>query len=284
VERFLGDRDGELGSLGGREFDAVLDTCGYVPRVVRDSARLLADSTNRYLFVSSESVYADMSGPGQDENAPLATMEDPADETVTDDSYGPLKVLCENEVAAALPGRALIVRPGYIVGPNDPTDRFTWWVRRSTSGGEMLAPGPPDLLMRFIDVRDLGSWMLSLLERSVTGVFNADGPGEPVTANGLVSTARSLTGTDTRVTWIDHEFLLEAGLRPDSAEMPLWLPGPEWAARFDATRAVESGLTYRPVEDTVGDTLAWDRSRGGSLKTGLSPQREAELLASWRSR
>jgi len=284
VERILGDRDGGLEPLRGHRFDAVVDTCGYVPRIVRDSARLLAGSVDRYLFVSSESVYADMAAPDQDEDAPLATIRDPAVETVTDETYGALKVLCEREVSAALPDRTLVVRPGYIVGPNDPTDRFTWWVRRSAGGGEMLAPGPPDLLMRFVDVRDLASWMLSLLDRAVTGVFNADGPGEAVSAQSLVSRARSVAGANTRVTWVDPEFLLARGMRPDSSEMPLWLPGPEWAGTFDASRAVGAGLKYRPVERTIADTLAWDRSRVGVLTTGLSPEREADLLSVWRSR
>lgn len=173
VEKLRGNRDGDLSALQGRQWDAVIDTCGFVPRIVQASAALLADSVRHYTFISSISVYADFSKPAMNENAPVGTMQDESIEEITAETYGPLKALCERTAEKAMPGRVLHIRPGYIVGPFDPTDRFTYWPRRVATGGEMLAPGRPDSQIQFVDVRDLANWIIRMVETNRTGVFNA---------------------------------------------------------------------------------------------------------------
>ena len=277
AQHLVGDRDGDLAALEGGRWEAVIDTCGFYPRVVRASAELLADRAAHYTFVSSVSVYADLSTP-PDESSPVATMEDETIEEMGDEFqyYGPLKALCEAEVERAFAGRALIVRPGLIVGPHDPTDRFTYWPRRLARGGEMLGPAPADEPVQFIDVRDLGEWIVRMVEERRTGVFNAINEGLPW--------SELLAGAD--VTWVDSSFLLEQGVG-EWMELPLWIADPEFAghARTDVSRAVEAGLTFRPLAETIRDTAEWDAARGeGEPAAGLAPEREAELLEAWRSR
>src|SRR5262245_34894569 len=191
AEHLVGDRDGGLDVLRGRSWDAVIDTCGYVPRVVRASAELLAGAVGHYTFVSSLSVYADDRTPGQDESATLLRLEDPTVEEVTGESYGGLKVLCEEAVDDVFPGRALIARAGLIVGPEDYSDRMPYWVRRVADGGEVLAPGPPDYAVQVIDARDLGAWMVSCAESGTAGTFNATGPVVPHTLEVLFEACRA---------------------------------------------------------------------------------------------
>jgi nucleoside-diphosphate-sugar epimerase len=273
VERLHGDRDGELEPLVGREWDAVVDTSGYVPRVVGASAALLEPSVGRYAFVSSISVYADLAAP-VDESSAVRTLEDETVEEMGDsyENYGPLKALCERVVEDSFGMRALVIRPGLIAGPHDPTGRFTYWPHRTARGGEMLAPGPPERLVQFIDVRDLGEWIVRLLEVGTGGVFNATCPGVPW--GELVDGAEA--------TWVDDVFLTEQGVG-EWMELPLWVASPEWAGihRTDVSRAVAAGLRFRPVAETMRDTRT-----GASLVdgVGLTPEREAELLAAWHSR
>jgi 2'-hydroxyisoflavone reductase len=287
AEHLRGDRDGGLEPLRGRRFDAVLDTSGYVPRVVRASAELLADSVERYAFVSTLSVYADERPPGQDESGPVATVPDPTTEEVTGETYGPLKALCEAEVERILPGRALIVRPGLIVGPHDASDRFTYWVLRVARGGEVLAPSGPSYPTQFVDVRDLAGWILRMIERGGTGVFNATGPVEPLALGTVLETCRDVSGSDARFVWADEAFLLEQGVQPWT-ELPLWIPGDEGIGgnSFDVSKALAAGLSFRPLAETVRDTLAWARTRpaGEPLRAGLDPEREAALLSAWHTR
>jgi 2'-hydroxyisoflavone reductase len=281
------DRDGGLDALGDGAYDAVLDTCGYVPRVVRASAQASADRVGRYAFVSTLSVYADERTVGQDESAPIAVTPDPSVEEITDDTYGPLKALCEAEVERSVPGRALIVRPGLIVGPNDPTDRFTYWPVRVAAGGDVLAPYGPGYRTQFIDVRDLAGWILTMLEDGATGVFNATGRAEPLPLGTLLDTCRDVSGSDARFVYVDEGFLLEEGIEPWS-ELPLWIPGEEGVGShaFDSSKAVANGLTFRPVEATAADTLAWARTRptADPIRAGMYPEREAALLKAWRRR
>ncbi|MEX0990256.1 MAG: NAD-dependent epimerase/dehydratase family protein [Actinomycetota bacterium] len=285
AERLLGDRDGGLDALRGRRWDMVLDTCGYVPRLVRDAAEMLADATERYLFVSTTSVYADESHPGIDEGAALADPEPFADsEEVSEESYGPLKVLCERAAMDAFGAeRTLIVRPGYIVGPYDPTDRFTAHLVRVWRGGTFLAPGPPDLAMQGIDVRDLASWMLACAPQQTTGVFNAVGPATSIAD--ILDCARRESRSDAEPVWVDAAFLLEAGV---ADEIPMWHPRPDEAGamRFDPARAIGAGLNLRPIAETIRDTLAWRTPllHERPLVAGLTPQREKELLYAWASR
>ena len=277
AEHLVGDRDGDLAALEGGRWDTAIDTSGFYPRVVRASAELLAGRVEHYTFVSSVSVYADLSTPPSESSA-VGTMEDESLEELGDEFqyYGPLKALCEAEVERVFPGRALIVRPGLIVGPHDPTDRFTYWPRRLDRGGELLAPAPPDEPVQFIDVRDLAGWIVRMVEQSRTGTFNAVNEGLPW--------SELLAGAD--VTWVDSSFLVKQGVG-EWMELPLWIADPAFAghARTDVSRALEAGLTFRPVEETIRDTAEWDAKRGeGKLAAGLAPEREAELLAAWRAR
>ena len=287
VEKLRGDRDGDgLDALAGRSWDAVLDTCGYVPRIVRQSAEMLAGAVSRYVFISSISVYADTSASGVDENSPLGTLEDAATEEIAGDTYGPLKVLCEQEVQAALPDGALIIRPGFIVGPHDPTDRFTYWPHRVAQGEDVLAPGRPDQPVQIIDARDLAEWTVRLLEQGVTGVYNATGPDYPLTLGEVLQTCKTVSGSDARFVWADDQFLKENQADTFSL-LPFYIPeSSDTNGIMDASiaKAVASGLTFRPLADTVNDTLTWDNARPTDqpLRVGLSLERERDLLKKYR--
>ena len=292
VEQLHGDRSAGLEALQGRGWDAVVDTSGYVPRVVGASARLLADAVARYAFVSTISVYADVSRPGIDERAPVGVLADATTEEVTGETYGPLKALCEQAVEDALPGRALVVRPGLIVGPHDPTDRFTYWPVRVAAGGEVLAPGRPARSVQFIDVRDLAEWLLHMLETGGTGIYNATGAPERTTMGDLLATcadvpaSAAIAGEPARFTWVDEQFLLDQGVEPWMG-LPLWLPeiDPSTAGMFavDVSRALAAGLAFRPLAGTVRATLDWAATRPAdhTWRAGLTRAREAELLAAW---
>ncbi len=286
VEKLRGDRSSDLSALGNRRWDAVIDTCGYVPRVVRRSAEKLASSVDRYTFISSLSVYADMSRPGIDESGEVGILADPATEEVTGETYGPLKSLCEGVVQTTLPGRSLIVRPGLIAGPFDPTDRFTYWPRRVAMGGEVLVPGRPARGVQFIDVRDLADWILGMVELSRTGLYNANGPEQPLPMGELLEAAKTVSGSDASFTWVSEAFLAQQGVGA-WIEVPLWVPetDPENAGffAFDSSKAIEAGLHFRPVADTVRATLDWDAGLPADrpLRAGISPEREAELLSLW---
>jgi 2'-hydroxyisoflavone reductase len=277
VEHLRGDRDGDLGALAGRQWDGVIDTSGYVPRVVRQSAELLRDAVGRYAFVSSISVYDDFSEP-VDESSPVAQLEDPSTEEIME-AYGALKAACENVVDEVYGDRSARVRAGLIVGPFDPTDRFTYWPRRIALGGDVLGPGNPAAPVQFVDARDLARWLVTLALDGPGGTFNATGPAESITFEQLLARARDAIGSDANVIWVDDQRVLDAEVQPWT-ELPLWLPGDEYAgmARADISRALAAGLTFRPVEETIVDTLAWDRSVPGDRPT-LTHDREQEILA-----
>ncbi|MFZ0544031.1 MAG: NAD-dependent epimerase/dehydratase family protein, partial [Candidatus Promineifilaceae bacterium] len=200
VEKLRGNRDGDLAALKGRTWDAVVDTCGYFPRIVRDSAELLADAVEHYTFISSISVYADNVRPGIDENYPVAQLEDESVEEVTGGTYGGLKALCEQAAESAMPGRVLNVRSGLIVGPNDPTDRFTYWVCRVAQGGEVLAPVEPEVAVQVIDVRDQAQWILDMAEARQAGVYNVTGPDYTLTFGELFRTTQQVSSSDAALT------------------------------------------------------------------------------------
>lgn len=287
VEKLRGDRDGDgLDALAGRSWDAVLDTCGYVPRIVRQSAELLSGSVPQYVFISSISVYADTGAPGVDEDSPVGTLEDETTEEIVGDTYGPLKALCEQAVQAALPDGALIIRPGFIVGPHDPTDRFTYWPHRVAQGEDVLAPGRPDQPVQVIDARDLAEWTVRLLEQGATGVYNATGPDYPLTLGALLQTCKTVSGSDARFVWVTDEFLKENDA-DTFALLPFYLPQSSESGGImgaGIAKAVASGLTFRPLADTVNDTLTWDNARPSDdpRKVGLSRERERELLEKYR--
>ena len=278
IERIIGDRAGDLTGLGERTWDAVIDTSGYLPNEVRASAEALA-GCGLYCFVSSISVYADFARPN-DEDSPVAELGDlPADE-VTNESYGALKALCEEAVREVFRERALVVRPGLIVGPHDPTGRFTYWPHRMARGGEVVAPAPPDRRTQVIDVRDLGAWIVELCERGSPGTFNATHPG--LMWSELLDSCRAVSGSDADVTWVPDEFLLEHEVG-QWMELPLWLADPEMAAADDVSvrRALDAGLAFRPLDETVRGALEQARTTDAA---GLAPEREAELLAAWHGR
>ena len=280
AEKLRGDRTADLGALGGREWDAVLDPSGYLPAVVRSSAEALASQAAYYVFISSVSVYASFARPN-DEDAPLAELGDLPDDRLTEDfsNYGALKVLCEAAVAEAFDGRHAVVRPGLIVGAHDPTGRFTYWPHRIARGGEVLAPAPPERQVQFVDVRDLGSWLVDLLERQTAGAYNATHPG--VSWRVLLETCREVAGSDATFRWVQDE-LLQRHEVGEWMELPMWIADPGEAAlhETDVSRAVAAGLTFRRLEETVRDAL---EQAGTTPDAGLTPEREAELLAAAQS-
>ncbi len=294
LERITGDRDTDLDLLGEREWDAVIDTCGYVPRLVGKSATALSKRVKHYTFISSISVYADFSRPRMDETAPVGTLEDTTTEQITNETYGPLKALCEQAAETAMPGRVLNVRAGMIVGPHDPSDRFTYWPVRTARGGEMLVPGTPDQPMDLIDVRDLAEWILRMIETDTTGIYNVAGPDhtqERLTMRQVLECSRTLSGSDARFTYIPGPFLETHELSPNSLNA-WYLPDevvdgePDYLYIWDMdyTRAQQSGLTYRPLTTTVQDTLAWATTLppDRSWRISLAAEREKEILEAWK--
>ena len=279
ADHVLGDRDGDLGLLSGRSWDACFDVSGYLPRLVGDAARALEASVGRYVYVSTISVYEDLSVP-RDESGPLATIDDETTEEITGGSYGALKALGERAVTDAFGERAAIVRPGFIIGPYDHTGRFPWWAHRAARGGEMIVPASLARKFQAIDTRDLADFLLIRARSQLTGVFNATGPVPPVTMLDLVEAAASASDADLNVEVIDDAFLTAQGIEN---ELPLWTADPKWAAwaQVDVSKAIGTGLTFRPIEDTVAATLAHTEVVPG---IGLEPEREAEILAAWHGR
>jgi 2'-hydroxyisoflavone reductase len=284
AEHVHGDRDGGLDRLVGRRWDAVVDTSGYVPRLVGDSVRFLAEAAGHYTFISSISVYASFTA-GMDESAPVAVLPDPSVEEITGETYGGLKALCEDAVLAAFPGRSLIVRSGLIVGPHDPTDRFTYWVRRVSTGGEVLVPGPPDRPLQFIHAGDLAAWMLRAAEAGAAGIMNVTGPEDPVPMERFLETCREAAGSDASWIWADEAFL-KAHDVAFWQEVPLCIEAKDMGVlAVDISRATAAGLRSRPILQTVRDTLGWDLGRppGTELAAGLTASREAALLEALRA-
>jgi 2'-hydroxyisoflavone reductase len=292
VESLQGDR-AEASSMrkafGDRRWDAVIDTSGYMPQVVRRSAEALREKAPRYVFVSTISAYASFDLAAFDEDAPLSPAPDPLPEALDTALYGPLKAGCEAAVREVYGERALIIRPGLIVGPNDPTDRFTYWAARVARGGTVLAPGRPQRPVQFIDVRDLAEWMIHLLEKDVAGTFNATGPRRAIPMSVLLESCRMVAGLEARFEWIDDAALLEAKVEP-WREMPLWIPESDAAMRglmgCSIERALAQGLKFRPLAQTLADTLAWSNKRPADhpWKAGMSAEREAQLLEALRGK
>lgn len=293
LESLRGDRGGDLAALAGRRWDAAIDTCGYLPGVVRVSAERLADAVAHYTFVSSISVYADDTKAGLTEADAVRTLPPGTPEAVTGETYGALKALCEAELESRMPGRVLNVRAGLLVGPHDVTGRAKYWPVRMARGGEVLAPGRPERPVQFVDARDVAAWIVRSAEAKTPGVFNATGPAEPLTMSGLLDASRRVGGAETRLTWVDEAFLLERDVKPYS-ELPMWVPEAYQAyGAVDIRRALGKGLAFRPLEETLADTLAWARALppgslaprpGVQIPPGLTAEREAELLAAWHDR
>jgi 2'-hydroxyisoflavone reductase len=297
AERIHGDRAKDLDKLAGRTWDAVVDTCGFRSDIVRASASKLAKSVGHYTFISSISVYADPYPPHPDESAPVAQLPAGVEDEDDINTYGARKALCEQAAEAAMPGRVLSIRPGLVVGPYDYVDRFGYWVRRIAAGGDVLCPGRPERLIELIDARDMMNWNLDLIERHVTGVFNATGPERPLTSGEMMEACRKASGSEARLTWVDDGFLMEKEVVP-FGEMPFWLPEKDFPHAFevDCRKAFAAGLRFRPLVQTCADVLAWDRSRDVAKEAapqrrlkflgqvGMKPDREKALLAEWRER
>jgi len=289
VEKLRGDRNGDLESLKGKSWDVCIDNSASDFEWVRMSASLLRDAVRQYLYVSSISAYADMSHPGMDEDFPTFTYETAG---VSRDAeklpYGLQKALCEREALEYFPDRATIVRPGLIVGPRDPTDRFTYWPVRVARGGEVLAPGDGADPTQVVDARDLTHFMIRLAENATVDTFNATGHTRSMSE--LLIGIRAAEGADATFTWADADFLAAHDVKPWS-DMPVWVPDGEDTAGFarvDIGRALRAGLTFRPLAETVTDTLAWFREqpadRREHMRSGLTAEREEEVLRAWRDR
>ena len=280
VEKLRGDRDGGLFALQGRQWDAAIDTCGFVPRIVGASAAALAHAVRHYTFISSISVYADFSAANLGESAPVGTLADATQEKVTNETYGPLKALCEQAAEQAMPGRTLVVRPGLIVGPDDPTDRFTYWPWRVAQGGEMLAPGRSEQPVQFIDVRDLAAWIVNMVEANRTGIYQATGPDDRLSIGQMLEECQQAMGSDARFTWIGDA--LAAQLMDDEvANFQPWVPEAYAGMRnANCQRAIAAGLTFRPLSETIRDTLAWKAASPSrdEMRSGLTLDKERELL------
>ncbi len=285
LEKLEGDRNGGLDALKGREFDWVLDTSGYIPRQVEASAGLLADAAERYLFVSSISAYAELMKPGAEESGATIAMPEPYSEELPL-HYGALKAGCERAAEAAMPGRAFVVRPGLIVGPGDPTDRFTYWPTRVARGGDIVAPNDPSDPVQFIDVRDLAAFMIDGMANERAGIFNATGPTEPTTIGALLEACKSATGVDANFHWVPTPDLTEHGVAP-WMELTVWVPTDDeefgGMGQVSIAKAVDAGLKTRPMAETIEDTLAWWESlpteRRERPRAGLATEKEQAVLA-----
>lgn len=296
LERLVGDRDGQLDALRGRQWDVCLDNSGYIPRMVKDSAELLAPNIGQYIFISSISVFADFSQRGLNETSPVAVITDEqvaAAKTqgdVTGENYGALKALCEQAAQEACPGRACIIRPGLIVGPMDRTDRFTYWPVRVARGGEVLAPGTPGDVTQVMDVRDLAEFVVRCCEEGTMGVFNATSTAGELTMGELLDSCKRVSGSDATFTWADAAWLEQKGVAAWS-DMPVWVPleGSEAGHPYvDVSRAVAAGLRFRPISETVRGTLDWwatvpQERRDAPMKAGITAEREQELLTAWHA-
>ncbi len=286
LETIKGDRDNGLDGLAGRKWDAVIDNSGYVPRHVQDSARLLAPNCDRYLFISTVAVYADFTVLN-DEDSALATIDDETVEEVDRETYGPLKALCEKRAAAEVDaGKLTTIRPTYICGPGDHTDRFSYWGIRTKNGGKMLWPGTPGDGIQIIDVRDLANFTIDCLDNGTSGTFNAVNRPGSYTMGELLDDSRAVTATDLQPVWVPEAVLMEAGLQPGSRDLPIWQGGARRAG-FTAKRSLAAGMHLRPERETMRDLLVWwgtlDAERQVGIKAGLSPEREAELIAAFES-
>lgn len=291
VEQLVGDRNGKLDALKDRQWDVAIDNPTTLPVWVRDAAQILKGNVERYVFISTISVYADTS-KGVDENAPLAKYEGPdafketleAMKASGYKTYGPLKALSEREAEKWFPGKVLIIRPGLIVGPGDETDRFTYWPVRIERGGEVLAPGLPNDPVQFIDARDLAEWTIRMAENSETGIYNATGPAKPLVIGDMLAGIKTALNSNAKFTWASAEFLKQQKVQAWS-DMPVWAGDELGLARTNISPALAKGLTFRPLVETARDTLAWFKAqpqgRQSHLKAGVTPEHEAEVLAAW---
>jgi 2'-hydroxyisoflavone reductase len=276
LEQIHGDRNQDLAKLSGREWDAVIDTSGYVSSIVRKSAQALAKSVGQYVFISTISVYADQGQQGIDEQTAVARLSAEVEDAENMESYGARKALCERAVEEKMAGRALIVRPGLIVGPGDQTDRFTYWPWRVARGGEMLAPGDPKQQTQFIDVRDLAVWIIGMVEKRAMGVYNATGPDYRLSFGEFLESCRNVTESDARFVWVSDAFQEEQGI-----DFPLYAPEAYKGIRtVNCEKAIREGLSFRAREETILDTLEWKDEE--KLKAFVTWEEEQRALRAWK--
>ena len=297
AEALIGDRNGQLDALKGRQWDVVIDNPTTLPVWVRDAAQILKGNVDRYVFISTISVYSDNSKPGMDESGPLAEYSGADAMKETQQTlranlglYGPLKVLSEKEAEKWFPKKALIIRPGLIVGPGDESDRFTYWPVRVERGGEVLAPGTPNDGVQFIDARDLAEWTIRMVEQGTTGTFNATGPNYKLGMGKMLDEMKAATKSNAQFTWVDADFLASQKVRAWS-DMPVWVAprGQETGfSQISVKKALSKGLTFRPLSDTTLATLEWFKKqpaeRQAKMRAGISPDREAAVLAAWHAK
>ncbi|MFC0270809.1 SDR family oxidoreductase [Metabacillus herbersteinensis] len=298
VEQLIGDRDGDVSLLENRKWDVVMDTCGFAPHQIKKIATVLGDNIEHYTYISSISLYKDWIPFNITEDYHLQSM--PPDDKLKDveegkispyDYYGALKVLCEAEAEKHWPGRVLHIRAGLLVGPFDYTDRLPYWVQRVAQGGKVLVPGRSDRPVQLIDVKDIATWVFNMAENRKKGTFNVTGPNYELTMKELLNTCKAVTNSDTEFVWAEEQFILEHKVKPWT-EMPLWIPEhfpleeetEPWKGSFfiSIEKAVNAGLSFRPLEDTVYDVYQWEKARQNTeRKTGISREREQELLETW---
>jgi 2'-hydroxyisoflavone reductase len=296
VEQLIGDRNGKLDALKNRQWDVVIDNPTTLPVWVRDTAQVLKGNVDRYVFISTISVYPDpLPAAGVDENSELAKYEgaDPYKETLEAmkangfKTYGPLKALSEKEAEKSFPGKTLIIRPGLIVGPRDETDRFTYWPVRVDRGGEVLAPGNKEDPVQFIDGRDLAEWTIRMVENRETGIYNATGPAKPLGVGGMLDGIKSAEKSNATFTFVPLDFLKEQKVEAWS-DMPVWAGDELGLSRTKIDRALAKGLIFRPLDVTARDTLAWFKSRPperqSKMRAGMTAEREAEVLKAWKKK
>ncbi len=297
VKEIFGDRNDDLDKLKNQNWDAVIDTCGYLPQTVKASVEQLKNSVGQYVFISSISAYADFSSSDYDENVPLAVLTEEQKvkankidakgeitAVVLEDMYGALKALCEQEAQDVFSDKTLIVRSGLIVGSFDTTDRFTYWVMRVAKGGEVLAPGTPQRFVQFVDARDLSEWIIKMIEDKQSGIYNATGKPFELTMEKMLEEIKRVSGSDANFTWVDENFLKREKVG-EWSEMPLYLAESVKEAQgflsANIGKALEKGLSFRPLCDTIQDTLAWRKTNSDRMKAGIDGERETELLRKW---
>lgn len=296
VEQLIGDRNGQLDALKGRQWDVAIDNPSSLPVWVRDAGQVLKGNVDRYVFISTISVYAPTNKAGTNEDAPLQKYTGPDPMKETRESliaskfalYGPLKALSEAEAPKWFPNKTLVIRPGLIVGPRDETDRFTYWPVRIDRGGEVLAPGDPRDPVQFIDARDLAEWTIRMVENGATGVYNATGPAKKLGIGEMLFTIKTAENAKANFTWVSADFLDAQKIAPWS-DMPVWVPPKgedSGLSQVSIQRALDKGLTFRPLADTARDTLTWFKSqpaeRQAKLRAGITPEKETEVLAAWK--
>ncbi len=278
VKELHGDREGNLQALKGKDWDIIIDTSGHLPRLVENSSQILTSAAKHYTFISTIGVYENFHHQEIDETYPLAKLEDEKDEEITEKNYGALKAACEDVVLRYFPNRALIVRPGLIVGPLDPTKRFSYWPKRFKKGGIILAPGSPSQHVQFIDVRDLAKWIVAMVEQQSTGTYNVTGPSSPLTFEDLLYVCQEVSSEPSFVTWVSEEFLIKHQVQ-DWIELPLWLSSKRNMPGFlnvSINKALRAGLTHRPLKETLRSIL--DEK---SENIGLPSDKEQHLLRDW---